>query len=82
MHKPFRIYGECAHKDDDHERLGIKPLLVGPDDFWTCEEAFEYEICKECCTDGEFQTEECSEHSHGKGKPICSTAAILDRHTS
>jgi hypothetical protein len=74
IHRPWGVYGECGH---GHTEAGGE--VKGIDDIGlTC--LHEYDICTECCTDGErFQTEACaSGHDHGPGKPICATTAALD----
>ncbi|HEY6493278.1 MAG TPA: hypothetical protein VIZ43_08400 [Trebonia sp.] len=76
LHAPHRIYDECGHDHAEDD-----PAAVRCSDFITCEEAFEYEICRHCCTEGEdfSETEECaSQHDHGPGKPLCLTAVILE----
>ena len=78
-HKPFRIYTECNHSDEDHERLGIESFDISEGDFVTCEDGFEYEICSLCCEYCGGQGEVCgTSHDHDKDYPICPTRAILD----
>ena len=78
-HKPFRIYTECNHSDEDHERLGIESFDMSEGDFVTCEDGFEYEICSLCCEYCGGQGEVCgTSHDHDKDNPICPTRAILD----
>jgi hypothetical protein len=73
VHRPFGIYDECGH---DHKAPGGEVHDI-EDVGLTC--ARLYEICRECCTaDGEWQTEECIDHDHRAGRPICDTIAALD----
>ncbi len=82
LHQPFRIYDECTHRHgvEDDGRLPDGVQLVASVGL-VCEDAFMYEICRECCTDGgEYQTEQCAEHFH-KGAAACypcPTLAALD----
>jgi hypothetical protein len=76
LHKPFRLYDECGH---DHEYGEAGTQYIEDLANVTCEDGFLYEICYECCTQhrGE-QSEECLDHDHGPGKPICATVAALN----
>jgi hypothetical protein len=76
LHRPFRIYGECDHGDDE-DHGGNKVVSV-EEIGETCEAGFMYEVCRECCCGCDsYQSEECaSYHNHGKDKPICKTAAL------
>ena len=74
LHRPFGIYDECDCDPEEHAGKTITDC----GEFWTCLDPM-YSICAHCCRDasGE-QTENCaSSHQHGRGKPICETAAII-----
>jgi len=75
IHKPYRIFGECDH---DHE-LGDEGVVDAEYIGLTCN--YLYDVCSECCVEGDGQTEACAtEHEHGKDMPICRTiAALSDR---
>lgn len=78
LHKPFGVYDNCGHDHNDAE-LADEICLRVDDVGLTCDEGLMYEICRECCTNGDYQTEECgTNHRHVKGKPICPTIAALD----
>lgn len=77
LHAPLRIYDDCGHRHtaEDVEAGRAKNISeVG----YVCEDGFEYEICHECCTDGEYQTEDCALHE----RPCvpCPTVAALTQH--
>lgn len=81
LHRPFRIYDECGHQhalnDDGNPPDGVVEIEeVG----LTCADGLMYSICWTCCTDGYlgYQREDCLNHAHGRGIPICDTAALLD----
>lgn len=82
LHLPWRIYDEPDHyhDPDDAEMAAGDHARVETRDFATCEAMYLYTICTCCCTDaGGNQTEQCvTTHDHGKDKPRCPTAAILD----
>ena len=78
LHSPYKIYDECGH---DHHEGDIEAVYI-EEIGMVCGDGFQYEICRECCMNGgDFQSEECQDHDHGKDKPICATVAILDKHT-
>lgn len=71
LHRAYGIYTECVH---DHEP--DDPGVVFVDDIgYTCEKL--YDICAECCRDGNNQSEACLTHDHGPNKAICKTAEVL-----
>lgn len=78
LHRPYRIYETCGHDvDGDDGQAGHFTVDTG--DFITCEDGYLYSICTECCCDSGGQSETCiTDHDHGRDKPICLTAAILD----
>jgi hypothetical protein len=65
LHRPFRIYDECGHKhtaEDVEAGRAIDVTDVG----YTCSEGLMYVICRECCADDRYQTEDCAtNHDHG-----------------
>lgn len=77
VHEPHKIYDEC-----EHEHAYDDPAAIDLADFVTCEEAYQYDICKACCTGGfdNDQTEDCAtDHKHGPGKFICPTMAAIGK---
>jgi hypothetical protein len=80
LHRPFGIYDECGH-DHTEEQLEAGDCLEIDEVGLTCEDGLMYQVCEHCCIKEWFgQTEDCaSDHKHGKGEPICATAAILER---
>lgn len=84
LHKPVPVYGDdCEHEIDLDPYGGCK--FEHPDGKhhyveeigWTCDHS--YDICKECCTDDGYQSEECAtHHNHGFGPGlICATARLI-----
>lgn len=80
LHRPYKIYDACDHKHTDEDRAAGRAVAV-EDVGLTCEDGLMYVVCRECCTDGGYQTEVCAtEHQHSPGPeiPICSTAVALE----
>jgi hypothetical protein len=77
LHSEFRIYGECDHQHNEDDP-GVKSIEnVG----LTCEDGYEYSICRECCTSGSgYQSEDCAEHDRVFCWP-CETSAALKGET-
>ena len=74
LHSPFKIFEECGHDHSEDE----SPVAYEVDDVgMVCEDGYQYSVCVQCCTDGDFMTEECMNHDHGKDIPICETVALL-----
>lgn len=72
LHRPFGLYDECEC-DDKSTSEHVNVLELGP----SCIKL--YDICQECCTDNEYQTEDCAGyHEHAPGSPICSTRAVME----
>lgn len=82
LHTPWSLYGECGHVHTDDE-VDAGTVKVIHDVGYVCEDGLRYQVCAECCTEGdrEYQTEECAvSHIHGKDLPICDTTEILARN--
>lgn len=62
LHNEFRIYGECGHQHTETGNGVLDVENVG----LTCEDGYEYSICRSCCSDGDsYQTEQCVDtHKH------------------
>lgn len=82
LHRPFGIYDQCDH---DHTTEEVEAgTAVNCGDFYSCRQAWLYDICAHCCLydeddPGTGPTERCFDtHDHGPGKPICETATLLD----
>lgn len=73
IHSLFGVYAECDCDPDAKD----KATHVDVEDVGlTCN--LTHFICRECCTNNGYQREDCADyHSHGKGHPICATAAAL-----
>lgn len=79
IHREFRIYRECGHEHTDDD-LG-KPGVIELDDVGVvCQAGSLYSICAACCTDGEFQREDCADDHPHDDAPCwpCPTLAALD----
>lgn len=74
LHAPCGIYDTCDHQHTEpNEQAGIFDI---PDVGITCVKM--YDICRFCCMEnGESQTEQCLDHNHGLGIPICKTIEII-----
>lgn len=72
LHRESKIYDECGHKHkmaDDYDVPAGLHLIE--DVGLTCEDGYQYSICRECCTDDGYQTETCVDnHEHG-GSAAC-----------
>lgn len=81
LHREWRIYDECGH-DHTYDKDGNVPdgVVRVEEVGLTCADGYLYSICWTCCTDGVdgYQREECLSHDHGKGKPVCRTAELID----
>lgn len=76
LHRAFRIYDDCGHEHtlEDVEAGRAKNVTeVG----YVCEVGYQFDICSECCTDGEYQTEGCAT-DHDRPCYPCPTIAVLD----
>lgn len=74
LHKPITLYEECGHTHEDNE----PNVMDVPDVGFVCQDGKLYDVCNECCTDGDSQNETCAgDHDHGKDKPICKTIAVI-----
>jgi hypothetical protein len=75
-HSEFKIYDECGHqhREGDPGVLSIENVGL------TCEDGYEYSICRECCTggSGEYQTEDCASHDHNRCWPCDTVQAITE----
>lgn len=72
LHKPYGIWEECEHNHDGADGAARYIDDVG----LTCNKV--YDICRECCSDGDGQNEACADgHNHGPNVPRCATVAIL-----
>jgi hypothetical protein len=86
LHRETKIYDECGHKhkmaDDYTVPAGLHLIEeVG----LTCEDGYQYSICRECCTDDGYQTETCVDnHEHGGSAACwpCPTHACLAGDTT
>lgn len=80
LHRSWDIYDECGHRHELNEDGSLPDDVKNiPEVGYVCHEGFMYSICRECCTDGEFQTEECATyHNHHQPGPRCRTNAILE----
>jgi hypothetical protein len=81
-HSEFKIYDECGH----HHRYSAEGVVtdgvVAVENVGlTCEDGYEYSICRECCTASsqEYQTEGCaSAHDHNGCWP-CTTVEDITK---
>ena len=62
LHNEFRIYGECGHRHTEAGNDVLDVENVG----LTCEDGYQYSICRSCCADGDSsQAEQCVDtHEH------------------
>ena len=72
LHAEFRVYEECGRQ---HACDGV----IDCGDFITCEDGYLYSVCRDCCTGGRDQTEECAgEHDRASCWP-CPTREAISR---
>lgn len=76
IHKPIKVYDECECPDGTHPD---EYEWIDCEDYNGCEYSFRHWACEECCTDGDYITETCTEnHRHGKfDAQRCPTIAAL-----
>jgi len=78
LHQPLRMYTDCPHDADEHERLDIDVVVVR-EIGETCEAAREDDICRSCCADDEGeQTADCAD-THRKPADHCLTKFAIAR---
>lgn len=79
LHRPLRIFGDCDHHHD-REDIGHDGVQLIPEVGIVCEAGYQYTICRECCTDGEFQRIDCADDHPHDTAPCwpCRTAVALD----
>jgi hypothetical protein len=75
LHSEFKIYDDCGHQHHvgDPGALSIENLGL------TCEDGYEYSVCRECCTggSGEYQTEDCVNHHDHEDSWRCVTVQAI-----
>ncbi|OLE25881.1 MAG: hypothetical protein AUG44_14700 [Actinobacteria bacterium 13_1_20CM_3_71_11] len=83
LHVEFKIYDECDHDHRYNEDGALPEGVLDIDEIGlTCQGAYLYSICSNCCTGGseEWQTEACAnDHKHDGASPCwpCPTRAAL-----
>jgi Arc/MetJ-type ribon-helix-helix transcriptional regulator len=83
LHREFKIYDECDHDHRYNEDGTLPEGVLDIDEIGlTCQDAYLYSICSNCCTGGseEWQTEACAnDHKHDGASPCwpCPTRAAL-----
>jgi hypothetical protein len=76
LHRPFGVYDECEHDHGEDGRVVVRINDVG----FVCAEGFLYWVCRECRTGDGYISEDCANgHDHGPDKPICATAAVIEK---
>jgi hypothetical protein len=71
LHRPFGIYEDCGHRHSE----GDEGVTCIDDIGLTCAAKL-YDICAECCRDGDYQSEACADHQHALCWP-CPTVVAL-----
>jgi hypothetical protein len=77
LHAEVRIFDECEHEhteDDVKAGRAFNVSEVG----YVCQDGYRYSICRECCRDGDYQTEGCATyHEHTADGPQCPTVHAI-----
>lgn len=78
LHRDFKIYDECGHNHTDVDVVSGVAFEM-PEVGYVCEQGVQYVVCRACCTEDGYQTEQCvSTHTHGAGDPSCATRIRID----
>lgn len=73
LHGEFRIFDECGHEHTEEDVKAGRAFNVSEVGY-VCEDGYRYSICRECCRDGDYQTEDCATyHKHTADGPQCRT---------
>jgi hypothetical protein len=70
LRRPFGVYEDCGHRHSE----GDEGVTCVDDIGLTCAKL--YDICAECCRDGDCQSEACAGHDRDRCWP-CPTVAAL-----
>lgn len=76
LHREFKIFSECGHDHEVDPDQGMHGLFWVQDVGVVCEDAYDYSVCKACCTKDGDQTEECATY-HDHLRYLCPTDKIL-----
>lgn len=77
LHAEFRIFDECGHEHGEEDVKAGSAFNVSEVGY-ICEGGYRYSICRECCRDGDYQTEDCATyHRHTAEGPQCPTVKAI-----